>query len=70
MPADIRHIVDAAGSDKILFGSDYGLSDWMILADRLDSVHYARLGEADLEKILWRNAARLLHLEPDWSAAT
>jgi predicted TIM-barrel fold metal-dependent hydrolase len=66
-PADIRHLVDVAGPEKILFGSDYGLSDWLILADRLDAVRYAGLTEVELEKVLWQNAARLLHLKPDWS---
>jgi predicted TIM-barrel fold metal-dependent hydrolase len=61
-PADIRHIVDVAGPDKVMFGSDFGLSDWMIIADRLDSVRHAGLSDDELEMVLWRNSARLLHL--------
>lgn len=59
-PADIRHLVDVAGSEKVLFGSDYGLSDVLILHDRLDAVRYAGLSEAELEQVLWRTAAKLL----------
>src|SRR5439155_4100558 len=61
-PADIRHIVDVAGPAKVMFGSDFGLSDWMIIADRLDSVRHAGLSDDELEMVLWRNSARLLHL--------
>ena len=57
----MRHLVDVAGPDKVLFGSDYGLSDWLILEDRLDAVRFAGLTAAESEAVLWRNAARLLH---------
>jgi predicted TIM-barrel fold metal-dependent hydrolase len=60
---DVRHLVDVAGPDKVLFGSDYGLSDWMILEDRLDAVRFAGLTAAESEAVLSRNAARLLHVE-------
>jgi predicted TIM-barrel fold metal-dependent hydrolase len=59
---DVRHLVDVAGPDKVLFGSDFGQSDWMILEDRLDAVRFAGLSEAESEAVLWRNAARLLNL--------
>jgi predicted TIM-barrel fold metal-dependent hydrolase len=62
-PADIRHLVDIAGPEKVLFGSDFGLSDSLILADRLDSVRYAGLNETELEQVLWRTSAKLLHLD-------
>src|SRR5207237_4976522 len=39
--ADVRHIVETAGANKVLFGSDFGLSDWMIIEDRLASVRDA-----------------------------
>lgn len=61
-PADIRHIIDTAGIGKILFGSDFGLSDWLILADRLDSLRYSDLADEQLEMILWHNPAKLLHI--------
>ena len=41
----------------------FGLSDWMILEDRLDAVRFAGLSEAESEAVLWRNAAELLHWE-------
>lgn len=59
-PADIAHLVKTAGAQKVLFGSDFGLSDWMIVADRLDAVRGAGLTDSDIELVLWRNAARLL----------
>ena len=59
---DVRHIVEIAGPDKLLFGSDFGLSDWMIIEDRLDSVRYARLPDEIMQKILHQNAAKLLSL--------
>ncbi len=59
---DVRYLVDVAGTDKVLFGSDFGLSDWLILADRLDAVRFAGLSGTNLEAVLWRNAARLLRL--------
>jgi predicted TIM-barrel fold metal-dependent hydrolase len=60
--ADVRHIIDVAGIDKVLFGSDFGLSDWMIIEDRLDSVRYSGLSDDELDRLLYRNAARLLGL--------
>jgi predicted TIM-barrel fold metal-dependent hydrolase len=63
---DVRHLVDVASPDKVLFGSDFGLSDWMILEDRLDAVRFAGLSAAESEAVLWGNAARLLRLsEPE-----
>ena len=61
--ADVRHIVDIAGPDKLLFGSDFGLSDWMVIEDRLDSVRLAGLAEEVLAKILHQNAEALLTLK-------
>lgn len=60
--ADVRHLVDVAGVEKVLFGSDFGLSDWMILEDRLDSVRFAGLDDAELGAVLGGNARRLLHV--------
>jgi predicted TIM-barrel fold metal-dependent hydrolase len=61
-PADIAHIVATAEAEKVLFGSDLGLSDWMILADRLDAVRYAGLSDEQTQMVLGGNARRLLHL--------
>jgi uncharacterized protein len=61
--ADVKHLVKTAGAEKVLFGSDFGLSDWMIIEDRLNSVRMAGLSEEEVGMILYRNAARLLHLE-------
>jgi hypothetical protein len=33
------------------------------LAERLDSVRFAGLTEAELEQVLWRTSATLLHLD-------
>lgn len=60
--ADVEHLVNVAGAEKLLFGSDFGLSDWMIIEDRLDSIRLAEIDDDDREKILWRNAAKLLKL--------
>jgi predicted TIM-barrel fold metal-dependent hydrolase len=62
--ADVKHIVETAGAEKVLFGSDFGLSDWMIIEDRLDSLRFAGLSADELQRILYGNAARLLGL-PD-----
>lgn len=62
-PADVRYLANTAGVTKVIFGSDYGLSDWMIVEDRLDSVRYAGLSEDELRLVLHGNAARLLHLD-------
>ena len=60
--ADVRHLVEVAGPDKLVFGSDFGLSDWMVIEDRLDSVRLAGL-EPDVErKISCENARKLLRL--------
>ncbi len=60
---DVRYLVDTVGPDKVLFGSDFGLSDWLILEDRLDAVRFAGLNETESAAVLWRNAARLLKTE-------
>ena len=50
------------GSEKVLFGSDLGLSDWMTLADRLAAVRYAGLTDEQTRMVLGGNARRLLRL--------
>lgn len=61
--ADVRYLVETAGADKVLFGSDFGLSDWMIIEDRLDSLRFAGLPSQVTQQILFTNAAKLLQLE-------
>ena len=59
---DLPYIVEMAGEDRVLFGSDFGVADWHILAERLDEVTQSGLPEHILQKVLHHNAARLLHL--------
>ncbi len=60
---DLPYLVEMAGADKVMFGSDFGFSDWKILAEFLDNVRASGLPAPVLEKILWGNAHRLLHLD-------
>jgi len=60
---DLIYLVEAAGEDKVLFGSDFGFSDWRLLGDFLANVTGSGLPERVLENILIHNARRLLHLD-------
>ncbi|MBI4024366.1 MAG: amidohydrolase [Verrucomicrobia bacterium] len=60
---DLPYLVEMAGADKVLFGSDFGFSDWKMLAGRLDDVIESGLDNASIEKILHGNAEQLLHLK-------
>jgi len=60
---EIRSLVDTAGAEKCVFGSDFGSADWTILAEFLDNLFEAGLDADILDRILYRNAAKLLHLE-------
>jgi uncharacterized protein len=62
-PSDLQHLIAFGGADKILFGSDFGAAGWRLLPERIDNVLEASLSDADLEKILYSNAARLLKLD-------
>lgn len=61
---DLPYIVEMAGADRVLFGSDFGAggADGDLLAERLDEVLLSELPEEVLQKICYDNAARLLHL--------
>src|SRR3954470_19616591 len=59
---DVKYLGDTAGAEKILFGSDFGLSDALILEDRLDTVRHAGLTDDQKRLILHDNAAKLLHV--------
>jgi predicted TIM-barrel fold metal-dependent hydrolase len=58
----VKFLVEIAGPDKLLFGSDFGFTDWTILAEFLDNIRHAELDRAALESILYGNAKRLLQL--------
>jgi predicted TIM-barrel fold metal-dependent hydrolase len=53
-------VVDVMGADRILYGSNFGGSD----AVRHDLTHGLKLSAEDLDKIRWKNACELLHLDP------
>jgi predicted TIM-barrel fold metal-dependent hydrolase len=59
----VPYLVQAGGVDKVLFGSDFGFTDWTILAEFLDSVREADFDDQTMHRILYQNAARLLRLE-------
>ncbi len=60
---EIRALVETAGPEKCVFGSDFGFTDWTILAEFLDNLLEAGLEADILDRILYQNAAKLLHLE-------
>jgi len=60
---DLPYLVEMAGPDKVVWGSDFGFGDWKTLPERLDDVLESGLPESILEKILHSNAERLLHLK-------
>lgn len=62
-PGDLIHLVELGGADKIIFGSDFGAAGWRLLPERIDNVIEAGLSAADLDLVLYANAARLLKLE-------
>jgi predicted TIM-barrel fold metal-dependent hydrolase len=59
----VPYLVQTAGAHKVIFGSDFGFTDWTILAEFLDNVREAGLDGQQLDHILYKNAARLLQLE-------
>jgi len=61
-PGDLEYLVDAGGAHKVLFGSDFGLCEWQLLAERLDNVLEADLAPDVVDKVLFENAERLLRL--------
>jgi hypothetical protein len=60
---DLLHLLDIAGPDKVVWGSDYGATDWSILPERLDDVLYANLDTATQDRLLYANAVQLLQLD-------
>lgn len=61
-PGELLHLVETAGAEKIIFGSDFGAAGWRLLPERIDNVTEAGLNASDLDLVLYANAARLLHL--------
>jgi uncharacterized protein len=57
---DLLYLLDTGGPDKVIWGSDFGIAPWTLLAERLDDVLHAGLDEETLDKVLYRNAAKLL----------
>lgn len=62
-PGDLLHLVATGGAHKIIFGSDFGAGTWKLLPERIDNVLEAGLSQADTDRVLYGNAAKLLHLE-------
>lgn len=53
-------MIDVVGADRVLYGSNFGGSD----AVRHDLTDDLKLSDDDLQKIRWKNACELLHLDP------
>lgn len=60
---DLAHLVNAAGEDRILWGSDFGFVCETLLKNRLEDVLSSGLPDSALEKIISTNAARLLRIQ-------
>jgi predicted TIM-barrel fold metal-dependent hydrolase len=61
-PGELVHLLETAGPEKIIFGSDFGAAGWRLLPERIDNVLEAGLADDILDLVLYANAARLLHL--------
>ena len=53
-------LLDIIGADHMVYGSNFGGSD----AVRHDLTDGLKLSDEDLQKIRWKNACGLLHLDP------
>ncbi|MDB5423993.1 MAG: 2-amino-3-carboxymuconate-6-semialdehyde decarboxylase-like [Phenylobacterium sp.] len=53
-------MVDMIGADQLLYGTNFGGSD----AIRHDLTEGLKLSHEDMEKIRWKNACDLLHIDP------
>ncbi len=56
----VRQIIADYGTDRVLFGTDYPMWNMENEKNRFDSLGY---GEEDREKMLWKNAVRVFHLD-------
>lgn len=59
-PDLVRSMIKEHGADKILFGTDYPLSNHAYEMKQLEKLN---LTQEEYEKIYWKNAYRLLHLK-------
>lgn len=59
-PAEATAMIRAHGADKVLFGTDYPLSNHAFEFACLQNLN---LTEEEYEKIYWKNAYQLLHLK-------
>lgn len=53
-------LVDIIGADQLVYGSNFGGSD----AIRSDLTDGLRMSDDDLQKLRWKNACELLHMDP------
>lgn len=60
---ELPYLLQTFGPERVIFGSDFGFGDWKMLAESLDNVMEAGLDESARAPVLYKNAARLLHLE-------
>lgn len=56
---EIKRLISAYGTDRVIFGTDYPMWDVKNELDRFNSLGY---GKEDSEKILWKNAVRIFKL--------
>lgn len=59
-PAQVRHMIQAFGADRVLFGTDFPM--WKV-NDELRYMSQLKLEENTLQNILYYNAARFLGIE-------
>ena len=59
-PRRIRQAVNALGSERILFGSDFPTNE---PGFELYKIQNAHLKEKEMENVLYRNASRLIKLD-------
>jgi aminocarboxymuconate-semialdehyde decarboxylase len=58
----LRLLLEVLGPERLVVGNDQP-PVWAPLEDALALLAGLELGERDREAVLWRNAARLFHLE-------
>jgi predicted TIM-barrel fold metal-dependent hydrolase len=66
----LPYLLQTAGAEKLIFGSDFGFTDSTILAEFLDNVLNADVDRETLNFMLDKNASRLLHLDERPLSAT
>ncbi len=59
-PGVMERMVELAGADRIVFGTDVPLQGPMQMRFAIEAIQALPIPESDKEKILWRNAAKLL----------